>query len=116
MRFEWDEKKRKENIKNHGLDFAEHMNAANFNKPSETDWARVDSMTDERIDTSEIPPLTDEFFAKAKWRMPGPSVPVTVQIEPDVLEWFKSQGNEYNRLMSAALRIYAEAHKSSVGQ
>lgn len=89
------------------------MNAPNMNKPSETDWARVDAMTDEMIDTSDIPPLSDEFFAKATWRMPRPSVSITVRVEPDILEWFKAQGDEYDRLMTVALRIYAEAHKKS---
>jgi len=89
------------------------MNAPNMNKPSESDWARVDAMTDEMIDTSDIPPLADEFFAKATWRMPRPSVSITVHVEPDILEWFKAQGEEYDRLMTAALRIYAEAHKSA---
>jgi hypothetical protein len=46
------------------------MNARNLNKQSATDWARIDRMTDEEIDTSDIPPLTDAFFAKAKWRLP----------------------------------------------
>jgi len=30
------------------------------------DWARVDSMTDEEIDTSDIPPLDDPFFSRAQ--------------------------------------------------
>jgi uncharacterized DUF497 family protein len=166
MRFEWDENKRKENIRKHGFDFADAwkvftapmltdlderedygedrwigigmldarivvavftereeddeeiirmisliMNAPNLNKPSETDWARIDAMTDEMIDTSDIPPLPDEFFAKATWRLPRPSVSITVRVEPEVLEWFKSQGDDYTHLMAAALRIYAEAHK-----
>lgn len=46
------------------------MNARNLNKRSATDWARVDQMTDEEIDTSEIPPLDDAFFASAKWQLP----------------------------------------------
>ena len=46
------------------------MNARNLNKVSATDWARVDQMTDEEIDTSDIPPLDDSFFAGAKWRLP----------------------------------------------
>jgi len=87
-----------------------------MNKPSETDWARIDAMTDEMIDTSDIPPLSDEFFAKAAWRMPRPSVSVTVSVETDVLEWLKAQGDNYINLMTAALRIYAEAHKDLVGQ
>jgi uncharacterized protein (DUF4415 family) len=92
------------------------MNASNTKKRSATDWERIDAMTDEMIDTSDIPPLTDEFFAKAKWRMPGPSVAITVQIEPDVLEWYKAQGDDYGFLMAAALKIYAEAHKDLIGK
>jgi hypothetical protein len=44
-----------------------------MNNPSETDWARVDAMTDDEIDTSDIPPLTEEFFARAKLRLPNVS-------------------------------------------
>ena len=87
------------------------MNALNINKPSETDWARVDGMTDEMIDTSEVPPLSEEFFKKATWRMPRATVAIAVCVEPEVLEWFKAQGDDYDRLMTAALRIYAQAHK-----
>jgi hypothetical protein len=42
-------------------------------------------MTDKMIDVSDIPPLTNEFFAKAKWRMPVTSVAITVSVEPDIL-------------------------------
>jgi uncharacterized protein (DUF4415 family) len=69
-------------------------------------------MSDEDIDTSDIPPLTDDFFKRAKLRKPRQAVPVTVQIDPEVLAWFKAQGEDYERRMSAALRIYAEAHQS----
>ena len=92
------------------------MNGPNMNKPSETDWARIDAMTDEMIDTSDIPPLSEKFFAKATWRMPRPPVAITVRVETEVLEWFKAQGEDYARLMTAALRIYAEAHKDLIGQ
>jgi len=88
------------------------MSAPNTNRPSETDWARIDAMTDEEIDTSDIPPLTEEFFKNAKWRMPKPPVAVTVHVEPEVLNWFQMQGEDYGLRMAAALRIYAEAHKS----
>jgi hypothetical protein len=33
---------------------------------SKTDWARVDAMTDEEINTSESPELTEQFFLRAK--------------------------------------------------
>jgi hypothetical protein len=41
------------------------MNVRNLKKKSETDWARVDRMTDDEIDTSDIPPLDDAFFERA---------------------------------------------------
>jgi len=83
-----------------------------MNKPTKTNLERFDAMTDEMIDTSEIPPLTEEFFATAKWRMPKPRVKVTVEVEPEVMEWFKAQGENYQRYLSAALRIYAQAHQA----
>ena len=46
------------------------MNVRNLKKKSETDWARIDKMTDDEIDTSDIPPLDDEFFKSAKWILP----------------------------------------------
>jgi hypothetical protein len=36
-----------------------------MSKLSATDWARIDALTDETIDTSDIPPLSDAFFARA---------------------------------------------------
>ncbi len=80
-------------------------------KSSKTNWARIDAMTDEMINTSDIPPLDETFFAKAKLRMPVQKVPITMSVDADVLNWFKAQGKEYKNRINAALRIYAEAHK-----
>ena len=90
------------------------MNGNNMNKPSETNLARFDNMTDDMIDTSDIPPLSAEFFEKATWRMPQVPVTVTIEIEPDIFAWFKAQGGDYQQRLAAALRLYAEAHKSFV--
>ena len=87
------------------------MNGKNLKKHSETDWARIDRMDDEDIDTSDIPSLNDEFFGSAQLRMPEKKVPVTLSVESDVLKWFESQGSEFQQRINAALRIYAEAHQ-----
>lgn len=87
------------------------MNNLPMNKPLESDWARIDTLTDAEIDTSDIPPLTAEFFARAKVRPPDHFVTVTMQIDAEVFEWFKAQGEDYKERINAALRIYAEAHK-----
>ncbi len=84
-----------------------------MNSISETDWDMIDSLTDETVDRTELPPLDDSFFARAEWRMPEQKpVPVTIHIDPDLLAWFKDQGSEYEQRMIAALRIYAQAHKA----
>jgi uncharacterized protein (DUF4415 family) len=84
-------------------------------KPSETDWTRVEALTDETIDTSDIPPLTEAYFTRAELRLPKELVAVTVHVDPDVLAWFKAQGDEYEKRLNAALRIYVEAHRAYSG-
>ncbi len=87
------------------------MSAQDLKKPSETNWARVNEMTDKEIDTSDIPPLGETFFANARLRMPEKKVSITLDVDADVLEWFKAQGEEFQQRINAALKIYAEAHK-----
>ena len=70
-------------------------------------------MRDEDIDTSDIPPLTDDFFKHAKLRLPEQRVTTTLQIDADVLHWYKAQGEDYEQRLNAALRLYAEAHKAA---
>jgi len=50
-----------------------------------TDWARIDTMTDNEIDTSDIPPSTEEFFKRATVRLPRHTVRATIRGDPDVL-------------------------------
>jgi uncharacterized protein (DUF4415 family) len=88
------------------------MSASDTKKSSETDWERVDALTDETIDTSDIPVLSDAFFARATLRVPQQFTTVTVQVDSDVWDWFKAQGQECERQLNAALRIYVEAHKA----
>jgi uncharacterized protein (DUF4415 family) len=87
------------------------MSAQDLKKPSETNWARLSEMTDEEIDTSDIPPLDETFFANARLRMPEKKVSITLDVDADVLEWFRAQGEDFQHRINAALKIYAEAHK-----
>ena len=96
MRFEWDEEKNRANDRN---------------KPSETNWDRVDALTDDTVDTTDIAPLQESFFSGATLRMPRDLVAVTVKLDSDVVAWFKAQGGDWEQRLNAALRIYAESHK-----
>ena len=88
------------------------MSNANTNDSSATNWAQIDAQTDETIDTSDIPPLTEADFGRATVRRPRRRVTITVQVDPEVLAWYQAQGGEYEQRLRAALRIYADAHKA----
>jgi uncharacterized protein (DUF4415 family) len=82
---------------------------------SQTDWERLDAMTDEEIDFSDCPEITREMFAKAVVRRGLPNsqtkTEVTLPIDSDVLEWFKSQGQGYQSQINSLLRSYMETHQ-----
>ena len=92
---------------------------------SETDFKRLDAMTDAEIDYSDIPPLTEEQLAAMRplkevfpeWF--PPQVRVTLGIDADIVAWFKEQiqqvgGGNYQSLMNRALRTYVDSHKESL--
>jgi uncharacterized protein (DUF4415 family) len=71
---------------------------------------RLARMRDEDIDTSDIPEVTDwtgavvgRFFRPIKQA-------VTIRLDADVLDWFRSQGDGYQTRMNQALREYV-AHR-----
>ncbi len=51
-------------------------------------------MSDEDIDYSDIPPLTDKFFERATLRVPAAQAKNLIQLDPDVMAWFQAQGGE----------------------
>ncbi|MFM6113652.1 MAG: BrnA antitoxin family protein [Sphaerospermopsis kisseleviana] len=91
------------------------MNNEHISSKSQTDWQRLDAMTDEDIDLSDCPEITPELFAKAVVKKGLPvaknKAQVTLRIDSDVLEWFKSQGRGYQTQINALLRAYMEAHQ-----
>ncbi|MEO1353254.1 MAG: BrnA antitoxin family protein [Cyanobacteria bacterium J06635_15] len=98
------------------------MNKDSTSNSSKTDWARLDAMTDEDIDLSDCPEVTSEMFSKAvvrrapRQQAAAERSTVTVTIERDVLEWFEALGDEAERQMALALKIYAEANKAYLGK
>jgi uncharacterized protein (DUF4415 family) len=75
-------------------------------------------MADDEIDTSEIPEVTPEQFARAMVRRGLKPVPpkaqLTIRVDREVLEWFRKQGRGYQTRINALLRAYMEAHKKDV--
>ncbi len=86
------------------------MSVSDSSRASLTDWDRLTDPSDDRIDYSDIPPLDDEFFEQATWRLGEDRQPVTLKLDADVLGWFQAQGEGYLERMSVVLKAYKEAH------
>lgn len=92
------------------------MKKKTTSKQSETDWNRVDALSDKEIDLSETSEVPAEMFAQAIVRRGLKPVSrktqLTLRIDSDVLEWYKNQGAGYQTKINALLRAYMEAHQS----
>lgn len=77
---------------------------------SETDLEKLETMTDEEIDTSDIAPISPEMFAKGVVRRGLKPVThkkqMTIRLDSDVLEWFQQQGRGYQTQINELLRAY----------
>lgn len=79
---------------------------------SQTDWARVDAMTEEELEASIDHEEEGEFdLSRAQTGLPGFEPPLTIRLDPDVLAWFKAQGDGYRGKINAVLRAYVAAQK-----
>ncbi len=78
-------------------------------------WERFKNMTDDEIDTSDIPPLDDYFWANARVVYPENKSAISMRVDDDILAWFKAQGKGYQTRMNAVLKSYVDAQKKSSG-
>jgi uncharacterized protein (DUF4415 family) len=79
----------------------------------ETDYARLDAMTDDDIahavaDDPTAPPL-DIDWDKARLVIPPGKDIITLRLDTDVLDWFRAQGKGYQTRINLALRVFYEA-------
>ena len=72
-------------------------------------------MSDRDIDTSDIPEVSPEQFARAVVRHglkpPPAKVQFTIRVDRDVLQWYRGQGRGYQTRINRLLRAYMEAHR-----
>ena len=85
------------------------MKKNDLKKQSKTDWKRVDALTNEDIDYSDIPELTDDLFESAVF-VPAKQL-VTIRLDADVVAWLKRNGKGYQSRTNKILRTVMEAQK-----
>ncbi|CUX26458.1 BrnA antitoxin family protein [Agrobacterium genomosp. 13] len=85
-----------------------------------TDWARVDAMTDEDIEraTRDDPDwagFDDIDWSKAEVVFPTAKQSISIRVDQDVVDFFKSTGKGYQTRMNAVLRHYVHEQKKRQG-
>ena len=91
---------------------ADELAAMRQRGEGQTDWARVDAMTEEELEASIDHEEEGEFdWSTIHVGIPGPKQQLTVRFDADVIDWFKAQGAGYQTRMNAVLRSYVDAQK-----
>ena len=72
----------------------------------------IANIPDDAIDTSDIPELDDSFWEKAKMTKPITKQSISIRLDSDILDWFKSQGKGYQTFINSVLRTYVEHQKN----
>lgn len=66
------------------------------------------STTDKKIDFSDIPETTSEFWAGVEVRELVGKTAISIRIDNDILDFFRRQGKGYQSKINAVLRSYKE--------
>jgi uncharacterized protein (DUF4415 family) len=87
-------------------------------RPGKMDWDRLRGLSDAEIeanaaDDPDNPPWTEAELAAAELTVPmeAPKEPVSIRLDPEVLEYFKRDGRGYQSRISAVLRAYVRSRK-----
>jgi uncharacterized protein (DUF4415 family) len=84
---------------------------------SKTDWKRVRAMRDKDIRLTDEHPQADvkhivRGIARQGLKPLAPKQSISLRVDADVLEWFKSQGVGYQTRINAVLRAFRDASTS----
>ncbi len=85
--------------------------SGNDRRKGKADWARVASLTDgiaAAITRNPDPAPLDIDWSRAVLVVPPKKKAISIRIDPDVLDHFKSEGPGYQRRINAVLRSYVE--------
>jgi uncharacterized protein (DUF4415 family) len=81
-------------------------------RKGKTDWARFDKLTDEDIARAvatdpDAAPI-DIDWSDAVLIVPPKKKAISIRVDEDVLDYFKRQGEGYQRRINAVLRSYVQ--------
>jgi len=80
------------------------------------DLARLRRMSEREIQATsppELADLPDDFWDDATVVEPATKQPISLRVDADVLQWFRTQGPRYQSRINAVLRSYMTRRQSS---
>ena len=82
-----------------------------------TDWARVRALSDAEVEAAaagdpDWQDIDPDWVEKAEPVHPVRKRRLTLALDEDVVEWFRSQDRHYRLRMSAILRAYMRRHRA----
>ncbi|MBL8673017.1 MAG: BrnA antitoxin family protein [Alphaproteobacteria bacterium] len=80
------------------------------------DWDALDARSEAQLTRAAVadadnPPLDAAFWARAQVVQPAAKRAVSLRIDGDVLDWFRSRGRGYQTRINAVLRSYVAAQR-----
>ncbi len=97
---------------------AERIKAKVERGESQTNWSRVDAMSEEELEAS-IAADPDDVHEDLDWSAAVKGLPprkehINMRIDADVLNWFKGTGKGYQTRMNNVLRAFVESQKRAM--
>jgi uncharacterized protein (DUF4415 family) len=107
----------KENIVRYTVEEVEAMVARG---ESQTDWARVDALTDAEIeaamrDDPDWKDLMDVDWSKAERVVPDKKKAISIRLDADIVDFFQATGSGYQTRINAVLRHFVAEQKRKGG-
>ena len=97
-----------------GTSIIERSDGTLERRKSETNWNRLDALTDEEIEEAvrsdpDWEGLEDIDWSQIKLKAPVRKQPISIRLDADILEFFRSGGTGYQKRINTVLRSYMEA-------
>lgn len=74
----------------------------------------IKKIKDKEINYSDIAELDEGFFQHAELKLPKPKKIISIRLDHDVLDWFKSSGGAYQTKINAILKAYMESQEGKI--
>jgi uncharacterized protein (DUF4415 family) len=96
-----------------GTSILEHSDGRLERSRSRTDWARLDAMTEDELEAAiandpDWAEFKDIDWSDAVLVVPPRKQAISIRVDEDVLNFFKKEGDGYQRRINAVLRSYMQ--------